>query len=160
MTAIKSFFKNNINTAKNISDLQDDNKNLQREIEKLRAIQAASLKDNLVSSAKNMDGIRVLAVKLKDMDSKSAKTLAHNIQAELGESVILFGLEDQGKATIMLTISEALTKSKSWHAGNIVKALATEINGGGGGQAFFATAGGTDVNGLDKALSRLDEYLK
>ncbi|HMU04864.1 MAG TPA: DHHA1 domain-containing protein, partial [Saprospiraceae bacterium] len=73
---------------------------------------------------------------------------------------ILFGLEDQGKATIMLTISEALTKSKSWHAGNIVKALAADINGGGGGQAFFATAGGTEVGGLDKALSRLDEYLK
>jgi len=160
LTAIKSFFKNNINTAKNISDLQDENKNLQREIEKLRAIQAASLKDNLVASAKNMDGVKVLAVKLKDMDSKSAKTLAYNIQAELGDSVILFGLEDQGKATIMLTISEALTKSKSWHAGNIVKALAADINGGGGGQAFFATAGGTEVGGLDKALSRLDEYLK
>jgi alanyl-tRNA synthetase len=146
--------------SKNISDLQDENKNLQREIEKLRAIQAASLKDNLVSSAKNMDGVTVLAVRLKDMDSKSAKTLAYNIQTELGDSVILFGLEDQGKATIMLTISEALTKSKLWHAGNIVKALATEINGSGGGQAFFATAGGTEVNGLDKALSRLDEYLK
>lgn len=59
----------------------------------------------------------------------------------------------------MLTISESLTKSKSWHAGNIVKALAVEINGGGGGQAFFATAGGTDVNGLDKALNRLNEFI-
>ncbi|MBP6447253.1 MAG: alanine--tRNA ligase [Saprospiraceae bacterium] len=159
LSAVKSFFKNNVNTVKNISDLQDENKNLLREIEKLRAIQAASLKDMLIGSAKDHQGIKVLSVKLKDMDTKSAKTLAHNIQGALGESVILFGLEDQGKATVMLTISESLTKSKSWHAGNIVKALAVEINGGGGGQAFFATAGGTDVNGLDKALNRLNEFI-
>lgn len=159
LNAIKSYFKNNVNTVKNVADLQEENKNLLREIEKLRAIQAASLKDTLIASAKEMDGIKVLSVRLKDMDTKSAKTLAHNIQAELNPSVILFGLEDQGKATIMLTISDVLTKSKSLHAGNIVKALATEINGGGGGQAFFATAGGTDVSGLDRALNKLNEYL-
>jgi alanyl-tRNA synthetase len=159
LTAVKSFFKNNVNTVKNISDLYDENKNLLREIEKLRVIQAASLKDTLISAAKDQGGIKVLAAKLKDIDSKSAKTLAHNLQQALGESVILFGLEDQDKATIMLTISETLTKSKSWHAGNIVKSLATEINGGGGGQAFFATAGGTDVDGLDKALNRLNEFI-
>ena len=114
LTAVKSFFKNNVNTVKNISDLYDENKNLLREIEKLREIQAASLKDTLISAAKDQGGIKVLAAKLKDIDSKSAKTLAHNLQQALGESVILFGLEDQDKATIMLTISETLTKSKSW----------------------------------------------
>jgi alanyl-tRNA synthetase len=159
LSAIQSFFKNNLNIAKNISDLQDENKNLIKEIEKLRVIQAASIKDQLVAQAVEKNGIKILATKLKDIDGKSAKTLATNIQATLGDSVVLFGLEDQGKASIMLSISEALTKSQGWHAGNIVKALATEINGGGGGQAFFATAGGTDADGLDRALSRLDEYL-
>lgn len=159
LSAIKSFFKNNINTAKNISDLQDENKNLLKEIEKLRTIQAASLKGNLVKSAHSRDGYAILVTKLTDMDTKSAKTLATNIQAELGNSVVLFGLEDNGKATIMLSITDALSKSKNWHAGNIVKELALEINGGGGGQAFFATAGGTEVKGLDKALAQLDQYL-
>ena len=159
LSAIKSFFKNNINTAKNISDLQDENKNLLKEIEKLRTIQAASLKGNLVKSAQSRDGYAILVTKLTDMDTKSAKTLATNIQAELGNSVVLFGLEDNGKATIMLSITDALSKSKNWHAGNIVKELALEINGGGGGQAFFATAGGTEVKGLDKALAQLDQYL-
>ncbi|MFZ1750835.1 MAG: alanine--tRNA ligase [Saprospiraceae bacterium] len=159
LLAIQSFFKNNINTAKNISDLQEENKVLTKEIEKLRVIQAASLKDHLVAQAVEKDGIKILATKLKDIDGKSAKTLATNIQTTLGDSVVLFGLEDQGKASIMLSISEALTKSKGWHAGNIIKALAVEINGGGGGQAFFATAGGTDADGLDKVLLRLDEYL-
>ncbi len=160
LTAIKSFFKNNSNTAKNISDLQEENKDLQKEVEKLRAMQAAALKDSLIASAKIVNGQKVVAARLKDIDSKSAKTLSVNMLAEMGEAVILFGLEDQGKATVMLSISETLTKSKGWHAGNIIRELAKEINGGGGGQAFFATAGGTDTSGLDKALSKLNDFLK
>ena len=160
LTAIKSFFKNNANTAKNISDLQEENKDLQKEVEKLRAMQAAALKDSLIASAKIVNGQKVVVARLKDIDSKSAKTLSVNMLAEMGEAVILFGLEDQGKATVMLSISETLTKSKGWHAGNIIRELAKEINGGGGGQAFFATAGGTDTSGLDKALSKLNDFLK
>ncbi|MBK9735261.1 MAG: alanine--tRNA ligase [Saprospiraceae bacterium] len=157
---IKTFFKNNQHTVKNISDLQEENKELHREIEKLRTIQAASLKDDLVQSAKDYLGVKVLAVKLTDLDGKSAKTLASNIQAALGESVVLFALDDHGKPSIMLTVSESLTNSRGWHAGNIVKALAKEINGGGGGQAFFATAGGTDISGLDKVIVMLNDHLK
>jgi alanyl-tRNA synthetase len=160
LAAIKSFFKNNSNTAKNISDLQDENKSLQKEIEKLRAIQASAIKDTLVKSAKNVNGANVITMKLKDMDTKSAKTLSVNILSELKDGVVLFGFEDNGKATIMLSIDEPLAKSKSWHAGNIIKELAKNINGGGGGQAFFATAGGNEVSGLDKAISQLNEYLK
>jgi alanyl-tRNA synthetase len=160
LTAIKSFFKNNINTPKNVSDLQEENRDLHKEVEKLRAMQAAAMKDELVSGAKNIAGIKVVVARLKDIDSKSAKTLSVNILAEMGEAAVLFGLEDQGKATVMLSIAEPLTKSKGWHAGNIIRELAKEINGGGGGQAFFATAGGTDVHGLDKALAKLNEFLK
>jgi alanyl-tRNA synthetase len=160
LTAIKSFFKNNINTPKNVADLQEENRDLHKEVEKLRAMQAAAMKDSLVSGAKNIAGVKVVVARLKDIDSKSAKTLSVNILAEMGEAAVLFGLEDQGKATVMLSIAEPLTKSKGWHAGNIIRELAKEINGGGGGQAFFATAGGTDMSGLDKALSRLNEFLK
>jgi len=160
LTAIKSFFKNNINTPKNVADLQEENRDLQKEVEKLRAMQAAAMKDSLVSGAKNIAGVKVVVARLKDIDSKSAKTLSVNILAEMGEAAVLFGLEDQGKATVMLSIAEPLTKSKGWHAGNIIRELAKEINGGGGGQAFFATAGGTDLTGLDKALAKLNEFLK
>jgi alanyl-tRNA synthetase len=159
LTAIRSFFKNNTNTAKNIADLQEENKDLQKEVEKLRAMHAAGLKDSLVSGAKNIGGIKVVAARLKDVDSKSAKTLSVNMLAEMGDAVVLFGLEDQGKATVMLSIAEPLTKSKGWHAGNIIRELAKDINGGGGGQPFFATAGGTDASGLDRAIGRLNEFL-
>ena len=160
LNAIKSFFKNNINTIKNVSDLLDENKELAKEVEKLRGMQASGMKASLISGAKEISGARVVVAKLKEMDTKSAKTLSVNILSEIDNGLVLFLIEDQGKATIMLSIAENLTKSKGWHAGNIIKELSKEINGGGGGQAFFATAGGTDVAGLDKALARLDEFLK
>ncbi|HQV67185.1 MAG TPA: alanine--tRNA ligase [Saprospiraceae bacterium] len=160
LNAIKSFFKNNINTTKNVSDLLDENKELAKEVEKLRGMQASGMKASLISGAKEISGARVVVAKLKEMDTKSAKTLSVNILSEIDNGLVLFGIDDQGKATIMLSIAENLTKSKGWHAGNIIKELSKEINGGGGGQAFFATAGGTDVAGLDKALARLDEFLK
>jgi len=160
LNAIKSFFKNNINTTKNVSDLLEENKELAKEVEKLRGMQASGMKASLISGAKEISGARVVVAKLKEMDTKSAKTLSVNILSEIDNGLVLFGIEDQGKATIMLSIAENLTKSKGWHAGNIIKELSKEINGGGGGQAFFATAGGTDVAGLDKALARLDEFLK
>jgi alanyl-tRNA synthetase len=60
----------------------------------------------------------------------------------------------------MLSISEDLAKAKGWHAGNMIRTLATEIKGGGGGQPFFASAGGKDASGLDNALSKLEDMLK
>ncbi len=159
LAAIKSFFKNNINTPKNVSDVLDENKNLQKEIEKLRAQQAASMKSGLIHDAKIINGIKVVSHNLGEMDSKAVKTLSVNILSEIGDGVVFFGLISNEKPQIMLSISESLTKSKGLHAGNIIRELAKEIGGGGGGQAFFATAGGTDIEGLDKALNRLMEFI-
>ena len=66
----------------------------------------------------------------------------------------------EGKATITIGISDQISKSKNLHAGEIVKDLAKEINGGGGGQAFFATAGGSNVKGIDKVLERATTFIK
>jgi alanyl-tRNA synthetase len=159
LNGIKSLFKNNVNTVKNVADLQDEVKILQKEIERLRTAQAAGLKDSLVASAKDHNGYKLVVAKLDGIDSKSAKTLAVNVQASLGESVILFGIQEGDKASVMLTISEPLVQSKGLHAGNIIKSLAAHIEGGGGGQAFFATAGGTKVAGLDAALAALPSLL-
>jgi alanyl-tRNA synthetase len=67
--------------------------------------------------------------------------------------VLVVGGKSDGKATISIAISEELAKAKSWHAGNLVRESAKLIGGGGGGQPFFATAGGKDPNGLTKAIA-------
>ena len=85
--------------------------------------------------------------------------MAYQLEKELGNAVIVFGAEIKGKPQLMVTISKALTESTDLHAGNLVRELAKSIKGGGGGQPFFATAGGKDVNGLDMAITRARDTL-
>ena len=156
---IKSLFKNPKNTVKSVVDLQEENKALRKEIESLMADQAGNMKDDLVRSAAEINGIKVVTKKLEGIDNKTAKTLAYNIANELKEGVILFGLVNGDKVQLMLVITEDLTKSKDLHAGNIIRELAKEVQGGGGGQPFFATAGGKNPAGLESAFEKLSQHL-
>ncbi len=151
---IRNLFKNPVDTAKNVAALQDENKNLKKELEKLTADQAGSLKDDLKDTAIQINGIRFIGAKLPLNDTKAIKTLAYELEREVNDVVIVFGAEVNGKPQLMITISENLTKDKKLHAGNMIRELAKEIQGGGGGQPFFATAGGKDSGGLDKAIEK------
>ncbi|MBK9151650.1 MAG: alanine--tRNA ligase [Saprospiraceae bacterium] len=159
LVAIRSFFKNNQNIVKNIHDLYEENKGLKKEIEKLMAEKAGNIKEKLAKSAETYHGVILIKAALNGMDAKTAKTLAYNLEQEMGDAVILFGLKDGDKAQLMLTISESLTKSKNLHAGQIIRELAKEINGGGGGQAFFASAGGDNPDGFDRAFEKIKDFI-
>ena len=144
---------------KNVSDLQEDIKKLQKQIEQMLAAQAAGLKDQLKGQFAEVNGVNLLATKVSLQDSKALKTLAYNLEKEVGNAVIVFGAVIKDKPQLMVTISENLTKEKDLHAGNMVRELAKNIKGGGGGQAFFATAGGKDASGLDVALEGVKEMV-
>jgi alanyl-tRNA synthetase len=159
LNAIRSFFKTNANAARNVAGLQEENKELQKELERMRALYAEGMKDRLVASAYTISGVKVVKAKVADLDMKACKTLAANILQEINDGIVLLGILDAEKASLMLHISDGLVASRNWHAGNMVKELGKEIQGGGGGQAFFATAGGQFVQGLDKALEKLDSML-
>lgn len=159
LNEIKSLFKSNQNISKQVADLQEENKSLQKEIERLAADAALGIKDDLIKGANEVNGIRVVKKVLKDFDAKNAKTLAYNVLGELGSGLVCFGLYNGDKPQLMIAITEDLVKIKSLHAGNMVRNLAAHIKGGGGGQPFFATAGGSDVSGLDAALSSLESFL-
>jgi alanyl-tRNA synthetase len=77
----------------------------------------------------------------------------------VGDAFIVFGCQQGDKAQLMVAISANLTKDKQLHAGNIVRELAKQIDGGGGGQPFFATAGGKNPEGLPLALKQALTYL-
>lgn len=156
---IKNLFKGTKDVHKSVAALQHENKALRKDLETLMASQAGDMKDDLVKAALEINGIKLVFQKLQGIDNKTAKTLAHNIANDLGEAVVLFGLVDGDKIQLMLLISESLTKSKKLHAGNIIRELAKEVGGGGGGQPFFATAGGKNPNGLDNAFNKLKVLL-
>lgn len=159
LSKVKDLFKGTKDVHKSVADMQDENKTLRKEIEALMAAQAGNMKDDLVKGAQEINGVKLVTQKLQGIDSKTAKTLAHNIANDLGEGVVLFGLVDADKVQLMLLISESLTKSKDLHAGNIIRDLAKEVGGGGGGQPFFATAGGKNPKGLENAFDKLKELL-
>ncbi|MEM9917758.1 MAG: alanine--tRNA ligase [Bacteroidota bacterium] len=156
---IRRLFKNNQQVARQVSALQEENKNLKKEVERLLAAQASGLKDELKSKKETINGVNLIASRLPLNDSKAIKTLAYQLEQEVGNALIVFGAEVKGKPQLMVTISESLITEKDLHAGNMVRELAKEIKGGGGGQAFFATAGGKDAGGLDKAIEKAREML-
>ena len=93
------------------------------------------------------------------MDAKAIKNLAFELKKEHDNLLLVLGAVNGDKPTITVVVSESLAESKDLHAGNMVRELAQEIKGGGGGQAFFATAGGKDANGIQNALEKAKEYL-
>ncbi|NND07845.1 MAG: alanine--tRNA ligase [Saprospiraceae bacterium] len=159
LSSIKKLLKSPTSPAAQVSSLQQECKQLQKALEKSQQEQVGGMKDGLKQKFEEVDGINVLISKIEGADSKALKQLGYQLEKEVGNAFIVFGSQSSGKAQLMVIISEALTKSRQLHAGNIVKSLAKEIKGGGGGQPFFATAGGKDATGLDRALAQAKDHL-
>jgi alanyl-tRNA synthetase len=150
---IRAIFKNTPNTVRQIINLQEENKLLRKEIERLQASQAAVLKTELRQKFEIVNGFNFLATKVPLSDGNVLKNLAYQLEGEVGNALIVFGAEIGGKPQLMVIASKALVEGKGIHAGNMVRELAKAIDGGGGGQPFFATAGGKKAEGLDTAIA-------
>lgn len=145
---------------KAIITLQEDIKRLQKETEMLLAAQANALKKDLLAKAERINGMTLLLAKLPISDANALKTLAHQLEGELDNALILFGAEINGKPQLTMLINKKLTSTNpEFHAGQLIRQLAKEIDGSGGGQPFFATAGGKDLSGLDRALAKARELI-
>ena len=119
---------------------------------------AKNLKGDLKSNIKEINGVKVLIEKI-DLDAAGMKDLSFELGGEMDNLFLLLGSENDGKAFLNCYISKDLVSSKNLNAGTIVRELGKFIQGGGGGQPFFATAGGKDPKGIDEALKNADKYL-
>lgn len=143
---------------KSVIDLQQKNNDLQKQLEKLQKEKAQEIKKSLGDKIQAKAGIHYLATRL-DLDGGSLKDIAFQLKAENPNFFAVFVGESGGKATITCAISDDLIESKKLNASNIVRELAKEINGGGGGQPGFATAGGTNPEGLQRVLEMALNYI-
>ena len=125
-------------------------------------------KRNKKRSKPNIPPLTLLRPRLDDLlqaaafdkkDAKLIKSLSYGLENELGPIVILLGAEIEGKPFLSLQISQSIIDNKQMNAGSIIRELAKNIQGGGGGQPFFATAGGKNSQGLDAALEQIDTFL-
>lgn len=143
---------------KSVQDLQQKNSELQKQIEKFNREKASVIKKELREKITTVNGVSFLAERV-DLDPAELKDVAFQLKGETQNLFAVFAGESGGKATITCVISEELVKERNLNASNIIRELAKEINGGGGGQAFFATAGGTKAEGLSVALQKAAGYV-
>jgi alanyl-tRNA synthetase len=143
---------------KSITELQQRLGDLQKQLEKLNKEKAAGVKKELLEKFQTINGVSFLA-EMVNLDAAELKDIAFQLKNEKDNLFAVFGSEAAGKATITCVIGDQLVKDKQLNASNIVRELAKEINGGGGGQAFFATAGGSDASGLNRALEKAAAYI-
>jgi alanyl-tRNA synthetase len=155
---IKLALNNSNDPVKSLSDLKSENSKLKKQIESLLKDKAASMKGNLKQEVETINEIQFLA-KLVDLDATGIKDLSFEIGQEFDNSVLLFGAEQQGKALLSCYVSKGLVASKGLNAGTIVRELGKYIQGGGGGQPFYATAGGKNPAGLQEALEKAKSYI-
>jgi alanyl-tRNA synthetase len=155
---IKDVLNNPKEPVKAIQALQQENSALKKQLDQLIKAKAKHLKSDLKNELKEINEVQFLAKKI-DLDANSIKTLAFELGSEFKNLFLLFGAETNGKAILTCYVSKEIVASKNLNAGTIVRELGKYIKGGGGGQAFFATAGGKNPSGIQEALEKAVMYL-
>lgn len=156
---LKDLLKNPKDLPKSIESLLDENSKLKKEIEKAILEKSSGLKNELAQKAEAINGINFIAQKVALPNAEAIKNLAYQLKDIVPNLFLVLAADFDGKPSLTVMIAENLVKEKGLHAGNIVKELAKEVKGGGGGQPFFATAGGSDVSGLDNALAKARSFV-
>ncbi|PWK78192.1 alanyl-tRNA synthetase [Mucilaginibacter oryzae] len=156
---LKELLKNPKDLSKSIENLLDENAKLKKEIEKSILEKSAGLKNELAQKAEAIGDINFIAQKVALPNADAVKNLAYQLKDIVSNLFLVLVADFDGKPSITVMIAENLVKEKGLHAGNIVKELAKEVKGGGGGQPFYATAGGSDVSGLDNVLVKARSFV-
>jgi alanyl-tRNA synthetase len=156
--SIKQLLKNPKDTAKSITNLQDENTALKKEIEQLLKDKAKNLIGDLRSQLQEINGVQFLAANV-NLDANGIKNLAFDLGKEHKNLFLVFGSAIKDKALLTCSISKELVEEKGLDAGKVVRELGKFINGGGGGQKFFATAGGKNPGGIKEALEKAKDYI-
>jgi alanyl-tRNA synthetase len=155
---IKNMLKSAANPLKQIEHLQESNIALQKQIEKYKIQEAALKKEELLKEANFINGIRFIGTRVQ-LEADMIKNIAFEWHKNEKALVALLATQQGDKVGLSLIVSADLVE-KGMNAVAMLKTLAVHINGGGGGQAFFATAGGKNPDGIDKAIAEAMKMLE
>jgi alanyl-tRNA synthetase len=158
LSSIRTLFKNPKDIVKSIDDLIESQHSLVKEVENLIKGRNKALKNELLNQIEEINGMKVLSVEI-ELDSPSVKDILFQLKGQLTHFVGLVGHVEGDKCGISVILSDELVNSKGWNATQWIRDVASLIQGGGGGQPFFATAGGKNPKGIDEALKVLKSKL-
>lgn len=151
---LKELLKAPKDIVKAVESLLQERSQLQKKIEAFENEKVQLLKEQLLSKVSTTNGHSVLVERVSVPSADALKQLAYDLKAKVDNLGLVLGADINGKPQLAVMLPDNLIQGKGLHAGQLVKELAKEIKGGGGGQPFFATAGGSDASGLDTALAK------
>lgn len=140
--------------AKSVERLLSEKSDLEKKLDQLESEKTQALKQVLKGKVIQQNGLSVLIERIDIPSADQLKNLSFQLKNEIPDLFCVFGTVIGDKPFLSIILDENKVKENAWNAGNMVKELAKEIKGGGGGQTFYATAGGTDVTGLQTALNK------
>lgn len=143
--------------SKKIAVLQDQAKALSKELQALQARVMSESGKDLASEAKDIAGMKVLARKVEAPDVNALRNLMDDLRSKIGSGVIALAAEIDGKAMLVLSVSKDL--HGRFTAPALIREVSSEIRGGGGGRPDLAQAGGSEPEGIERALAKLEEIL-
>ncbi|HNH43587.1 MAG TPA: alanine--tRNA ligase [Agitococcus sp.] len=144
--------------ADKVQQLAERNRDLEKEIERLKAKLASSASNDLLSQVQDINGVKLLAVKLEGADSKSLRTTLDQLKNKLASGVIVLATAEGDKVTVIAGVTADLTSR--FKAGDLVQHISTQLGGKGGGRPDMAQGGGTNVAALPQALNSVSLWLQ
>lgn len=141
-----------------LETMLEEMKALHSENEKLKSKLANDSLGDVMDQVTEINGVKLLAVKVKDVDMNGLMNLGDQLKGKLGEGVVLIASEQDGKVNLMASVTDGAQKQGA-HAGNLIKGIAALVGGGGGGRPNMAQAGGKNPAGIDEALKKAAEVV-
>jgi len=141
-----------------IGQLLEETRALSSENEKLKAKLAGASMGNIADKIREVNGVKLIASRAEGLDMNGLRNMGDKLRDQIGEGVVVLASAVDGKVNLMVTATEGAI-ARGAHAGNIIKAIAAEVGGGGGGRPNMAQAGGKNPAGIDQALAKAQEVL-
>lgn len=137
---------------KGVLHLQAVNAQLKQQVDHYTALQVGKMKESLKTTIEKIGDTNFIGAECVLPDPEALKKLAYELRNEIENVVAVLGIASEGKAHLVIAIADNLVKAKSLDAGKWIRTISKEVNGSGGGQKFFATAGGSNPSGIKKAI--------
>lgn len=150
---IKALLRAPQDVIKSVKQLQEDNTSLLKQLDQLLKEKATKIKSDLIANKSSVSDLQQLIAIVDLEQAELVKTICFELKGQFPDALIVLGHASKGKPMIAVALGDSLVQS-GWNATKVVKELSSEIKGGGGGQPFFASAGGSDLSGLERAMNK------
>ncbi|MGB3618047.1 MAG: alanine--tRNA ligase [Catalinimonas sp.] len=159
LETLKQALRNPRDPEKALQSVLDERDAARRELEEIGKQEVRRLQKQLAERVRRIGGVALIAERVTLPDADAAKQIAFELRKQIADLFMVLAAEVGGKPQLTVVISDELVAARGYDAGKLVRELAREIKGGGGGQKFYATAGGKDLSGLERVVERAPTLL-